>query len=197
VIINGSGNGDVIYINETSWVNMSNFTATDSGSAVGDGGIDIFHSQNISVEYVNASGNEVGIYIQYSSYTVLHTNVVTDNDEKGILMVSADIVGYYSTNNHIYNNTISNNLGGGTNIERYSKNNFVYDNICNGNGYDGIYIMGNNNLINGNNFSNNDRYGTSQIIHVIQMGYVVYISRELITITFIIIHVPITSMGFM
>ncbi|RLF26112.1 MAG: hypothetical protein DRN01_05440, partial [Thermoplasmata archaeon] len=159
VIINGSGNGDVIYINETSWVNMSNFTVTDSGSAVEDGGIDIFHSQSISVENVNASRNEVGIYIQYSSHNVMHANVVTDNDEKGILMISANIVGYHSANNHIYNNTISNNIGGGIDIELYSENNFVYDNICNGNGYYGIYIEGDNNLINDNNFSNNDRHG--------------------------------------
>jgi len=159
VIINGSGSGDGIYINESSWVNISNLTVTDSGNAVGDGGIDIYHSRYVNVENVNVSGNGVGIYIQYSSSGVIHANIIKDSKEKGILMVSADIPGYYSDNNRIYRNTISNNPGGGIDIELYSENNFIYDNLCNNNGYDGIYIKGNNNLINNNTYSNNDRYG--------------------------------------
>ncbi|MCD6448435.1 MAG: right-handed parallel beta-helix repeat-containing protein, partial [Thermoplasmata archaeon] len=163
VIINGSGAGDVILINETSWVNMSDFTVTYGGSLSGNAGIRVYHSTHVSIKNLNISENEIGIRIEYSSHNIISNNLVTGNRNKALLFTGANIPTYYSNNNTVSNNIISNNLGGGIYLESYCENNLIINNTCTHNGYDGIQIIGagvtQRNTVDKNNFSNNARYG--------------------------------------
>ncbi len=163
VIINGSGVGDVIFINGTNWVNISNFTITSSGSQSGDAGIEIYHSTHVHIRNVNISGNEIGIHIEYSSYNTISNNLLVANRDKAILLTGANIPSYYSNNNIISNNIVSNNLGGGIYLGPYCEKNSITGNSCTHNRYDGIQIAGSGvtqqNTIDKNNVSNNARHG--------------------------------------
>ncbi|MCD6573662.1 MAG: right-handed parallel beta-helix repeat-containing protein, partial [Thermoplasmata archaeon] len=159
VIIDGGGVGDVIYINKTSWVNLSNFTVKHSGSNSEDAGIEIYHCHNITIRDVNVSENEIGMFIKYSSDNTVSNNNICNNGEEGILLEGADIAGYYTVNNSIRQNTLLNNTGRGIKITLYCENNLIFDNICNNNGYDGIYVGEDYNYIKNNTCSNNTYYG--------------------------------------
>ena len=84
-IIDGNGNGDVIYISEAGKANISGFTIKNSGN--NNAGISI-HSNNNTITGNNISDNKYGIYSTDSQYNNFSQNTILSNSEYGMYLYS-------------------------------------------------------------------------------------------------------------
>ena len=140
-IIDGSGNGDVVYIS-ADWVNISGFTIRNSGWPYD--GVRIYSSNN-SIYNCNISNNSwYGIYGYYSSNNSICNCNITSNNDDGILL-------YSSYNNSIHNCNITSNNDDGISLSYSYSNSICNCNITSNNG-DGIhaYSSSNNSIYNCN-----------------------------------------------
>jgi parallel beta-helix repeat protein len=119
-IIDGGGNGHVIFVN-ASWVNITGFTVNNSGSGHPNSGMYLssFSSKNIIKEN-KIINNRVGIYLSSSSNNSIINNFVSLNSECGILLGP-------SSYSNITNNNVSSNFWTGISLS-WSYNNTVYNN---------------------------------------------------------------------
>ena len=152
-IIDGSGNGDVVFVS-SDFVNITGFMIQNSGGNTNDAGIDIRSNNNIINNNNIASNNYDGIYFYSSSNNTITGNTISNN-YFGIWFYSS------SNDNNITNNNItSNNQTGILSSQSCNNNIFTSNNILN-NDRDGISIRysSNNNIITGNNITSNNHEG--------------------------------------
>ena len=156
-IIDGNNFGDVIYISDSSQVNISGFTIRNSGKGSPnlDAAIDIRSNLNIIKNNIIANSNN-GILIFSSNYNNISNNQILNNNEYGIYVHSS------STNNISDNTFISNNLG----IRiRGSRESNIMRNIfyMNQKGID-LCCGSVKNIISNNIFSNNTQFNAQDSI---------------------------------
>jgi len=171
-VIDGTYNGHVIIIDNTTYVNISGFTIRNAKySKYYGSGIEIVKSSNIIISDNIIKDNNIGISLAYSDKNIIEDNTFYNNKE-------STIEGYFNNDNVITGNTIDHpigsypihgiNLGGstGNNISdntikncdsgvrfHRSDNNIVLNNVISS-GYRGIDILdGSNNKVIGNNVS--------------------------------------------
>ncbi len=160
-----SNAGEVI-LGDASWLKIENLHIFNATVA-----IEIGCSSNITVRNNTFNGNEIGIFLEYSSNNIISNNTCNDNNRVGIFLEYSsnniisnntcndnNRVGIYlrwvSNNNVILNNTCSDNWAG---IElSYSSNSkIIYNNICNGLGISILLSDSSNNVISNNTCSDN------------------------------------------
>ena len=148
-LVNGTGTGDVIYVT-ADWVNITGFTATDSGSFPADSGVELYYVENCRVANNRLSSNgQNGLQLRYSSNNTIVNNSASDNSA-GIYLVG-------SNNNTVRNNTVSNNSAGI--MVDFSKGNLVAENNISHNSL-GLDIFASENTTAISNFiSRNRRFG--------------------------------------
>ncbi|UCE38138.1 MAG: right-handed parallel beta-helix repeat-containing protein [Thermoplasmata archaeon] len=168
-IINGSGIGDVVYV-DVDWVNITGFTITGSRQTSGDAGIDLYAVHNCSIYNNNISGNEDGISFRYSSENRIFNNNISHNRAIGISLSYSNgnnitqnngsynwhgINLFFSCENNILGNYMSLSVGDGISIQD-SSNNKITENIVTLNEDRGIYLwFSSNNSIHSNNVTMN------------------------------------------
>lgn len=103
-IIDGNGIGDVIFISESSSVNISGFTIRNSGNGSPDKdcGIDIRSTSNVINNNIILDNNN-GIFQYFSTYNNISNNQIINCSEYGINVFSN------SNYNKIYSNIFSSN----------------------------------------------------------------------------------------
>ncbi|TET90303.1 MAG: hypothetical protein E3J35_07325 [Methanomassiliicoccales archaeon] len=131
-IIHGSGMLDTILV-WADWVNISGFTAENSGSSFGTSPIRLFFVNNCDVTNNRVSDETYGITVWGSGYNTVKDNVVEGN-YNGIYI-------WHSDNNLIQNNTALSNKNGIYVEGPASHNTIVYNNISKNN-KNGIYVEG-------------------------------------------------------
>lgn len=77
-IIDGDGTGSVVYLEENNTV-FSGFTVQNSGCNLYDSGISLHHSFNTSVSNNSVINNNLGIYLDESSNSILRSNNIAGN----------------------------------------------------------------------------------------------------------------------
>ena len=122
VTVSASSADEHVFEATANGVNISGFTVT---SATGDGmaGIHINDADHCNVYKNNASNNENGIVLQYSSNNTISANVANSNDNRGILVRSS------SNCNRISNNTMNSNTRRGISMD-YSNSNKLSNNTA-------------------------------------------------------------------
>jgi parallel beta-helix repeat protein len=165
-IIDGGGNGDVIYITG-NWVNITGFTVTESGSNMYDAGVEIDNAQNCSITNNNISNNDHGVNVNKSFNVIIISNTILFNNY-GILTDNSSSVIQYNdisynyiegignllySNTYIGNNTIIHNNITGIAETHYS--NATIDNNTISHSYLGIGIGESSPIITYNNITNN------------------------------------------
>jgi len=102
------------------------------------------------IENLNISNTDVGVQLGFSSHNIIKNNIANSNSRYGIYVDD-------SSNNNIYNNTVSNNCAG-IDLGDSSSNN-IYNNTALNN-YDGIELWdsSDNNIYN-NTANSNNEYG--------------------------------------
>ena len=150
-IVQAAKSWDDVFEVTTNYVNISGFTVTGATSG-GDAGIHLgtysFRADHCNISYNNVSGNDYGIYVDYSNYNNVTSNTANNNRHYGIYL-------YYTSNSTIRGNTANHNDYG---IYLFhSTNNTILGNIANNGDY-GIYLSrsGSNTLAE-NLMSNNMR----------------------------------------
>ena len=111
-IIDGGGNGDVVYIS-VSWVNITGFNITNSGGSGGDAGIQLYYAEYCNIVKNNCSNNNYGIYLENSSNNTIANNTCDSNNLFGIYTVS-------SYSNNIVGNTCNSNDYHGIYVRNYN-----------------------------------------------------------------------------
>jgi len=169
-IIDGGGNGDVVYISGDQ-TTLSGFTVQNSGSICYNGGIHINSDYNIISDNIVLNNAEIGVWldscdenivsnntidnndldglwIDNSKYNTIENNLITSNNDNGIVVKE-------SNENTILKNVISFNDDNGTSIFYPSTNNNIIKNSIRSNNDNGIYINASNNNIFHNSFIHN------------------------------------------
>ncbi|MEE9223329.1 MAG: NosD domain-containing protein [Thermoplasmata archaeon] len=159
-IIDGGGTGDVVYVT-ASWVNVTEFTITNSGSTGDDAGIELYRVENCYVGNNSLPMNEVGIRLLDSHWNAIINNTASPRNTHGISL-------RYSGNNTIINNVASSNLGNGIFLY-YATHNTVANNTVSKNGAGVVLFYSVNNTVANNTASKNGngislRYSTNNII---------------------------------
>jgi parallel beta-helix repeat protein len=147
-----------IRLSYACYCNISNNNASNN-----DCGIYLYYSSSNTLTNNNANSNNwLGIYLSFSSNNTLRSNTASNND---IIHIETAIVGnnynsgiclYFSSYNTLTsNNANSNSYNSGIYL-RFSSNNTLRSNTASNNNY-GIYLFarGNNNTLKDNNASNN------------------------------------------
>jgi len=176
-IINGSGFGSVVVIS-ASWVNVTGFTMTGSGSSEvpgeEDSGINLDNVSNCHIFDNTLYNNFYGMHLEGSNNRIENCNC-SSNGYKGIvLFTNSDFnifsnntcnsnsgIGmevYYSDGNQISNSSFNSNSGG---ISLTGSNGNIIDSCMgNNNSWYGIFFdHSTNNVIERCNFSLNDKHG--------------------------------------
>lgn len=160
-IIDGNGNGDVIYVYNANKVNITGFTVQNRGGPFARG-ISLLDSSGSNISFNVITGNNLGIEVWGSSSSdLLSYNSIFNNSESGISL-ERDAGSANISHNMIH-------LNGYTGVHMYyTNNNFLHDNDISSNGIQlsnygtqvggyGIQLSGStNNLISSNNVSEND-----------------------------------------
>jgi parallel beta-helix repeat protein len=117
-------------------------TASGSGFRLG-------YVSNVTIQNTNIKNFTLGIYLYGSPNNTISGNNITNNDRRGILLVS------FSSNNNISGNTVTANSEHGILLSE-SSNNFISGNTITANGYYGIRLSySSNNTLRNNDASNN------------------------------------------
>jgi parallel beta-helix repeat protein len=168
-IIDGRGAGNVIKINSDN-VTIKNLTIQHSGLIYPNSGINVSSNNNTIEENIISNcfysmtlydssdnliknniikeSNNCGIYMTNSSDNFIINNVIKDHNYNGIGVYES------SDRNSLINNSIFNNGYCGINIKISSMNTVKSNNISDN--YIGIHIPSTENIIDENNFSNNN-----------------------------------------
>ncbi len=174
--IDGGGIGDVVWVT-ANWVNISGFSATNSGPLKGpdeyDAGIELDSVQNSRIVNNNASGNQIGIHLNSSKWNSVIGNIASSNSEWGIHLIYSlgnDITGNHATDNFcgiflshgtMRNNITGNNASSNSNsgiVLYYADMNNVSGNNASSNHHTGIDLCGSyTNHIRGNTASSQRR----------------------------------------
>jgi parallel beta-helix repeat protein len=153
VIINGSGSGTGIYVNNADYTNISEFTVEDTFT-----GISLYLSDNSIIKNNKAEKHSYGIIVNSCNNTVIEGNIVSNStgNYDGIHLT-------LSTNITVKKN-ICHNLGrAGVWVQGCSNIN-VLDNYCNKNNY-GVYLTSSyTNQIHDNTVNSNSMYGIAILI---------------------------------
>ncbi|TET89273.1 MAG: hypothetical protein E3J35_10300 [Methanomassiliicoccales archaeon] len=113
----GEGTGDVVHVS-ADWVNITEFTVSDSGSRIGDAGIELLDSENCSITNIVAMSNDVGLILDSSDNNTI-INISASDGRHGISLID-------SHNNSIISSDFSNTWDG-IRLERSSYN-YIADN---------------------------------------------------------------------
>ncbi len=148
-MIDGNGIGTVIYSMTANWLNITEFTITNSGSGLFDAGMKIYSSQRGYIANNNILNNKEGIFLASSSHVTIANNTVSLSDGMGIeLNVCTHIV--------ITNNSVLSNGAHGV-WPNFSDNIVVMDNDLSWNSNHGLYIgTGDNFTVSGNRALHNN-----------------------------------------
>jgi parallel beta-helix repeat protein len=154
-IIQEGHNGVTINANE---VTLTGFTIRKNGGYWNQCGIYV-SSSNSNISDNNVIDNWNGIFLEFSSYLIIHNNKISDNRWHGFRME-------YSSNSDITRNYISNNHGFGIYLWESSKSNII-ENTIKQNFWDGINlgdycennVLFHNNLIDNNLDNAYDKWG--------------------------------------
>jgi parallel beta-helix repeat protein len=123
------------------------------GTASSQNGIELNYVHNCSIVDIKASNNQVGVRIYYSNNNTIINNNLSDNNRGGVFLHTSDF------NNVTGNNASSNGWNG---IELYSsKGNSIVDNIVKDNFWGALVLQwkSDNNSIIGNVATNDNSYG--------------------------------------
>jgi len=169
-IVQSASSSDHVFEVTANWVNISGFTVTGAitspiSCGLGISGIRLSYACHCNISNNNASNNDCGIYLYYSSSNTLTNNNASSNNWRGIHLS-------LSNNNTLRSNTASNNdiihietavMGNYYNSGvclYHSSNNTLTNNNANSNNYNsGIYLsFSSNNTLRSNTASNNN-YG--------------------------------------
>jgi len=161
-VIDGSGTGDVVYVT-ADWVNITGFTINNSGGGGTwpdlDAGIELDSVEYANIYDVNSTGNNIGIYLKFSSNCTIEDNNCINNTG-GSYNNGIRINGWASP---AQDNTIQNNNCSLSSWGFFMENNANFNNINNNdvhNNIEGFRIIScfNNDITNNSCFSNDD-YG--------------------------------------
>ena len=154
-IINGNGEGDVIYVSSDGKLNITGFTIVNSGNdgyPNYDAGIDIRSNHNVLV-HNNFSNNFFGLFSNDIRYNNFSKNTFSLNSDCGMFLNSN------SDLNIIYRNNIINNFNYGIRVKG-SRHNKIYGNIFLNNQKGLFFCCGAiDNMIYFNMFINNSEWG--------------------------------------
>lgn len=131
-IVRGSGVNDVI-LAYADWVNVSGFTAKNSGSSSGFSAIRLLFVSNCTITDNWVSDETHGITVWGSNYNTVKDNFVAGN-RNGIYI-------WNSENNLIQNNTVLGNKNG-IYVEGPASHNTIVSNNISKNEENGIYVEG-------------------------------------------------------
>jgi parallel beta-helix repeat protein len=139
-VIDGKGNGDVVYVS-ADFVTIRGFTIQNSGSYwnnyldIYDAGLELKSNYNIICDNIIANNNFFGVILDNSSYNVyISDNIITNNYATGIILANS------SNNNRIFSNSITNN-DFGCRIVLSSNNNNLFKNNIKDNLVDGVVLV--------------------------------------------------------
>ena len=151
-----------IRLSYACYCNISNNNASNN-----DCGIYLYYSSSNTLTNNNANSNNwLGIHLSFSSNNTLRSNTASNND---IIHIETAVMGnnynsgiclYFSSDNTLTNNNAnSNNYNSGIYL-RFSSDNTLRSNTASNNNY-GIYmfVSGNNNTLTNNTASNNSNCG--------------------------------------
>ena len=152
-IVSASNSNDHVFYVTANWTNITGFTVKN---VTGYNKAGIYLN---AASYCNISGNNInnitnygsGIYLNYSNYNTLTSNIASNNTGYGIYL-------YYSNRNNLTSNTATNNDDHGVHLE-YSDNNTLIGNNASNSGSDGIYLDYSSNNTIANNTASNSIYG--------------------------------------
>ena len=191
-IVRSASSSDHVFEVTANWVNITGFTVTGATTSpiscgLGISGICLSYACHCNISNNNASNNDCGIYLYYSSSNTLTNNNANSNNWRGIhlslsnnntlrsntasnndiIYIETAVVGnsynsgiclYFSSNNTLTNNSAnSNNYNSGIHLG-FSNNNTLKSNAASNNYY-GIYmfVSGNNNTLYHNNLIDNSQ----------------------------------------
>ena len=197
-IVQAANSNDHVFTITADYVNISGFTVTGVTGSF-KGGIYGEYIEHCNISNNNASNNDIGIYLHWSSSNnIISNNIISNNGHRCIYLdidcsnneITDNIIAnnsndgiwfHHSSNNNVTDNIISNN-GGGIHIRWDSTNNRITRNNINSNGRGISFRDGaNNNIIYLNNFVNNkdstDFWGYSPLTNI-------WSSPETITYTY-------------
>jgi len=171
IVIDGGGNGDVVYVT-ADYVNISSFTVQNGGPNWFNAGIYLYGVQHCRIEYVTASSNCCAIFLERSNNCIITNCSVSNNNWAGIYLEESNncsitntsfsnnnglgIYLQYSINCSIINTTANNNIYG-IRLD-YSTNCSITNCTANSNNDDGILLWDSTNcsIINTTASNNND-----------------------------------------
>jgi len=138
-IIDGGRSGDVVSIS-TNYVNLSNFTITNSSNISSNAGIKVSSSYNVIFNCTVYANDRNGIYLDHASNNTIFLNNIHNNTGDGINLS-------YSSNNTLKSNSVYNNTQYGIRLTSSSNNTIYHNSLINNtkNAYDD----GNNSWDNG------------------------------------------------
>ena len=148
-IIDGGGNGDVVFISADE-VTISGFTLRNSGSGEWPdvwAGIEVDSASNIITDNIVTSNEYDGMFLDFSDNNTIKGNAISLNNGSGIEL-------WFSCNNSIIDNNINSNYFCGILLEVFSNNNIIMSNHISPNNYNGVYLSysGNNTIVDNNIF---------------------------------------------
>jgi parallel beta-helix repeat protein len=143
-------------INDSVVIERSNIIIDGNGHTIQNkgstDGFRLYSISNVTIKNTRIIGFAYSIHLFYSSNNTITGNNITEDQGTGIYL-------YSSSENNIYRNNITGNLLYGIYLYSSSNNNVSGNNIEN-NGFDGVILRSScNNIINGNNITANYENG--------------------------------------
>ncbi len=164
-IIDGSGTGDVVFI-EASYVVMRSFTITNGGSLFEDSGIEICNADNCAIERCKFYDNYAGLFLYSASFNSITSCRFYSNNDAILFFESYS--GPYMDNqaNQIRNNIFEDNAHCGILFEHtgdthHHLSNLIHGNRISSNDIGISMIMSEYNDISYNNLTGNSNYAIS------------------------------------
>ena len=151
-IVNALDSNDHVFEVTVDYVNISGFTVQNA-TGIDKAGIYLGNGvDHCNISNNNASNNDDGIRLSYSSHNMLTNNTANSNNDDGIFLS-------VSSHNMLTNNTVNSNNKHGISMY-YSSNNNITNNAANSNNWDGILLWDSrNNKLTNNTANSNTGYG--------------------------------------
>ena len=170
VVIDGSGIGDVVFI-DSVMVSIGNLTVRNSGSELTDAGIELSFADSCLIEYCRFDNNYSGLFLYGSSYNII-TRCMFSSNENGIhFHESYSVPTPDNFGNIITNNIIENSNSCGIFFEHtlgtYHDSSVISGNRILSNQTGISMIMSYRNNIMRNDITDSEAYG---IIHMVCEG---------------------------